>query len=67
VGCGLLVNPLDPRSIARAIEYVLTHPEEAEQMGRRGREAVNQTFNWASEEDKLLALYAALLDSTSAA
>jgi glycosyltransferase involved in cell wall biosynthesis len=67
VGCGLLVNPLDSRSIARAIEYVLTHPEEAEQMGRRGREAVNRTFNWASEEDKLLALYAALLDSTPAA
>jgi glycosyltransferase involved in cell wall biosynthesis len=67
VRCGLLVDPLDSKSIARAIEYVLTHPEEAEQMGRRGREAVNRTFNWASEEDKLLALYATLLDSTSTA
>jgi glycosyltransferase involved in cell wall biosynthesis len=67
VRCGLLVNPLDSKSIARAIEYVLTHPEEAEQMGRRGREAVNRTFNWASEEDKLLALYAALLESASTA
>jgi glycosyltransferase involved in cell wall biosynthesis len=67
VGCGLLVDPLDSKSIACAIEYVLTHPEEAEQMGRRGHEAVNRTFNWASEECKLLTLYAALLDSTSAA
>jgi glycosyltransferase involved in cell wall biosynthesis len=67
VKCGLLVDPLDSKGIARAIEYVLTHPEEAEQMGRRGREAVSRTFNWASEEDKLLALYASLLDFTSTA
>jgi glycosyltransferase involved in cell wall biosynthesis len=59
-GCGLLVDPLDPKAIAEAIEYVLTHPEEAEAMGRRGREAVEQHYNWSSEGRKLLALYADL-------
>jgi len=61
--CGLLVDPLDPASIARAIEYLLGHPEEAREMGQRGQEAVRKTFNWVSEESKLLALYAALLRS----
>jgi glycosyltransferase involved in cell wall biosynthesis len=61
--CGLLVDPLDPGAIARAIQYILTHPADAEQMGRRGREAARRTFNWKSEESKLLALYAHLIDS----
>jgi glycosyltransferase involved in cell wall biosynthesis len=65
VECGLLVNPLDPKAIARAIEYILTHPAEAEQMGRRGRKAVENTYNWTSEERKLLNLYGVLLDSES--
>jgi glycosyltransferase involved in cell wall biosynthesis len=60
-GCGLLVDPLDPKAIAEAIEYVLTHPEEAEAMGRRGREAVEQHYNWETEERKLLDLYDTLL------
>ena len=67
VGCGFLVNPREPKEIAGAIEYVLTHPEEAEKMGERGREAVNAEFNWASQERKLLELYAELLSSRPAA
>jgi glycosyltransferase involved in cell wall biosynthesis len=62
-GCGILVDPLDPRSIARAIEYIFHHPEEAEQMGLRGREAVKNCYNWPSEELKLLNLYRKLLNS----
>jgi glycosyltransferase involved in cell wall biosynthesis len=60
-GCGLVVDPLDPRAIAGAIECVLTRPAEAEAMGRRGREAVETRYNWALEERKLLALYEDLL------
>ena len=60
-GCGLVVNPLDPQAIAGAIEYILTHPKEAEAMGRRGREAVEKKYNWATEEKKLLALYEEVL------
>ena len=56
-GCGLLVDPLDAKSIARAIEYLLTHPEEAQQMGARGRIAVENRYNWKTEEQQLLALY----------
>jgi glycosyltransferase involved in cell wall biosynthesis len=61
--CGLLVQPDDPVGIAGAIEFVLTHPEEAEEMGKRGQEAVVSKYNWASEERKLLHLYRMLMDS----
>lgn len=60
VGCGLLVDPLDPQAIAAAIEYLLTHPAEAEAMGKRGQRAVEETYSWAAEETKLLGLYSKL-------
>jgi len=34
--CGLCVDPLNPSEIAKAIDYILTHPEEAQQMGKNG-------------------------------
>lgn len=65
-GSGLLVNPLNPPEIAGAIEYLLTHPTEAEQMGRRGREAVEKNYNWECEERKLLQFYGGLLEPVCA-
>lgn len=59
-GAGLLVDPQNPDAIAAAIEKLLADPAGAEVMGRRGREAVEQTFNWAHEELKLFAMYDAL-------
>lgn len=59
-GCGIFVNPMKPAEIARAIEHVLTHPKEAEEMGRRGQAAVLEHFNWDTEAEKLVRLYAGL-------
>ncbi len=56
-GAGLLVDPEDPGAIAGAIEWLITHPGEAEAMGRRGREAVRKKYSWSLEEKKLLNLY----------
>lgn len=55
--CGLCVDPLDPKAIAEAIDYLVTHPEEAEQMGRNGQRAVQEKYNWGGEEQKLLEFY----------
>lgn len=55
--CGLLVDPLDSLAIAQAVEYLLTHPEEAEAMGERGRRAVMAQYNWQRERHKLVAGY----------
>jgi len=64
--CGLLVEPQDPQSYARAIDYLLDHPEEARKMGENGRTAFLEKYNWeANEEDKLLSLYGALLGTPS--
>ncbi|WP_018866771.1 MULTISPECIES: glycosyltransferase [unclassified Thioalkalivibrio] len=65
-GCGLLVDPQDPDAIAGAMAWLLAHPDEAEAMGRRGREAVERQYNWAPEADKLLALYEQLMSGRRA-
>jgi glycosyltransferase involved in cell wall biosynthesis len=59
--CGLLVDPLNPTSIAEAIDYLITHPQEAERMGRNGRSAVESHYNWEHEGQKLLAFYDKIL------
>lgn len=58
--CGLCVDPLDPAAIAKAIDYLVENPREAEQMGRNGRQAVEGRYNWSIEESKLLAFYKSL-------
>lgn len=58
--CGICVDPLDPQAIADAIDYLIAHPEEAEQMGRNGQRAVQERYNWTIEEKKLLDLYHSL-------
>jgi len=59
--CGLLVDPLDPAAIAKVIQWILEHPEEAEAMGRRGQKAVFERYNWDTEAAKLIALYRRLI------
>lgn len=55
--CGLLVDPHSPAEIARAAEWILTHPIEAESMGRRGQQAAKTQYTWQSEGKRLLELY----------
>lgn len=60
-GCGLLVDPLNPNAIAEAMQWILDHPEDAKAMGLRGRKAVEKTYNWEPEAEKLIGLYHRLL------
>jgi glycosyltransferase involved in cell wall biosynthesis len=62
--CGLCVDPDAPDQLANALEWLMDHPAEAAEMGRRGREAVIREFNWEREADKLLRLYKELLRPT---
>jgi glycosyltransferase involved in cell wall biosynthesis len=65
--CGLVVDPLSPDAIADAIHTVLTRSDLAEAMGRRGRRAVEDHYNWAAESRTLVALYEELLGRRTAA
>ena len=58
VGCGLTVdNPTDASELADKIQYLLDNPAEAEAMGERGRQAVEDRFRWNIEAQKLLDFY----------
>ena len=55
--CGILVDPCDAKAHASAILYLLDHPEEAQEMGRKGQRAVLEKYNWENESKKLLDIY----------
>ncbi|MBL4754603.1 MAG: glycosyltransferase family 4 protein [Flavobacteriales bacterium] len=55
--CGLCIDPTDPQAIADAIQYITTHPDEALNMGRNGRKAVIEKYNWNKEAVKLMSMY----------
>lgn len=59
--CGLVVDPLDPEAIAEAIEWIVDHPQLAREMGKRGRDAVLERYNWETEFERLLSFYQQLL------
>ncbi len=55
--CGLIVDPSKPPEIARAMEYLIEHPDEARRMGENGRRAVLEKYNWETESKQLLRIY----------
>ncbi len=61
VDCAIFVDPLDPKAIGEAIQWIFDNPAEAEAMGKRGRQAVLEKFNWDSEGRKLVDLYTDIL------
>ena len=60
--CGLCVDPLDPKAIAQAIDYIVRNPDIASSMGKNGRQAVLNKYNWAIEEQKLLNFYSQIIE-----
>lgn len=50
---GMYVPPSDPAALRAAIEHLLAHPEEAERMGRAGRQRVEQLMSLDLYVDRL--------------
>lgn len=51
-GCGIESDP-DPSSIAENIEYLLENREVAQEMGRKGRSAIEQRHSWKMRADQV--------------
>lgn len=58
--CGISVNPRDPEAVKTACMDLLGNPQRAQALGRNGKKAVDEKYNWANEEKKLIELYAQL-------
>ncbi|MGB7947225.1 MAG: glycosyltransferase family 4 protein [Candidatus Binatia bacterium] len=54
---GLLTEPEDIPGLTEAIAFLLTHPEQAAQMGRAGRGRVQELFSWQQCVASYEALY----------
>lgn len=65
-GCGLVVHPGRPVELAQALELLLKNPAKAQAMGKRGRLAVHERYNWSAEGTRLVDLYRRLLDQKTA-
>lgn len=59
--CGLCVNPLNSKEIAKAINYIINNKEVAKEMGNNGIESVRKIFNWKKESHKLINFYKKVL------
>lgn len=60
---GIVVDPLDDRAIVEAMQWLIDHPDEAEQMGQNGRRAVIERYNWEVESIKLIEITRRVLNS----
>jgi len=65
-GAGRLVPPRDPEALAAAIRELLEDPEQRAEMGRKGRQRVEELFSWEKVAERTVSVYRELLDSPSA-
>lgn len=56
-GGGLLVNPEDPEDLARSLRQLLEDLAHREELGRKGKEAVQQRFHAARMARETVAIY----------
>lgn len=61
---GLLVPPKDPVALCDALELLLSQPDLAEQMGKRGRQRVAHEFELGLVVDQTLRLYRELREDS---
>lgn len=58
--CGLSVDVFNEDALRDAIEQLINDTARAEQLGKNGRKAVEEKYNWSIEEKKLLRFYETL-------
>jgi len=56
-GCGLLMDPTDPRSIAKTMKIFIQKPKLISIYSKNSINAVREKYNWDVERKKLLNIY----------
>lgn len=59
--CGICVNWMNVDEISNAIKYLISYPDEAARMGINGKRAVNEKYNWKTQELVLIDFYKKIL------
>ncbi|MGQ9667115.1 MAG: glycosyltransferase family 4 protein [Anaerolineae bacterium] len=54
--CGLVIEEETPTAFATAVRWLLDHPAEAEQMGRRGHAGASEGYTWRAVAQKTLSI-----------
>jgi glycosyltransferase involved in cell wall biosynthesis len=54
---GILVNPKDSDALANAIVYLIENDELARNMGKTGRDKVEQKFSWQQNAKEIVQIY----------
>ena len=60
--CGIYVEPGNVEQITSAIKFLFGNPNVAYEMGQNGRKAVQEKFNWHTQEKIYLDLFLKLND-----
>ncbi len=60
-GCGLVVEPGDPKALAAAIAWLLDNPGEARALGARGRERCDARYSFKAARARLFPLVEGVL------
>jgi glycogen(starch) synthase len=58
---GLLSEPEDAQALAENVEFLLSHPEQAERMGQAARARAEKEFGWSRYVDAYDSLYRQLI------
>jgi len=61
---GLLVNPRDVDSLVEALDFLLSHPEEAKAMGEQARKLVLENYTWEKNAEKTIEIYKEVLNAS---
>jgi teichuronic acid biosynthesis glycosyltransferase TuaC len=59
---GILVKPRDVDSLVKALDFLLSHPEEANIMGERARKLVLENYTWEKNAEKTIEIYKEVLE-----
>lgn len=59
---GLLANPKDVASLGNELDFLLSHPIEANEIGKQARDLIMKNYTWEKSAEKLTKIYTKVLD-----